>query len=1123
MLENRIKEKILNIYREVLHDTSFEETDDFFDKGGNSLSAAKICRLIRKEINVSIEIADIFKYQNVRKIEKELILRKSKNNSREFLAIQHHEAARYDEFPLTKIQKAYLIGRESGRCSSHFYIELKRSELDLERFEKVVNLLILEYDTLRSIIEPNKQGQRVLEKVPYYSVCYRNLTKETGEEIEYRAIREEMENQVLDVYHWPIFDIRVTKTTKMGYVLHFSFDNVILDGFSILSVLNEIEMRYRTQNFITKMQNNSFRDYVLAYESIYSTKQYLASKSYWEKRINEIPLAPALPTQKKREYGSFYRLQGVLERGQWERVKQKAQEHGVTPSVVLLTAFSDVLYRWNRYREFTLNLTVHNKEVFDAAFEQVIGDFTSLTLLTVKMGKQSSFYEKCKEVQENMVIALENRYYDGIDVQREIARKYSNGEQALFPVVFTSMLGMAKELNLPGNPVYGMTQTPNVWLDHQLWEFNGELYYNWDILGGMYKREMTEEMFKAYRMLLERLAAEDNLWHEQCKSLVELPNVTKRHLRNQTSEHKREDTLTSMFLHAYQKNKNAVAVVADGKAYTYEKCMQLAVTLAETLPKEPLIAIKMEKGIWQIIAVLAVLFKGSAYVPIDSRNPKERIQRIIKNAEIKTVLTEENMIYDQESVIDTERLAEKILKKEQRNKLAYVIYTSGSTGEPKGVMVTHEAAVNTIWDINDKFEVSNSAHGLALSNLAFDLSVYDVFGMFAVGGTIIMPREDKVRDPEEWIRLVEENKITVWNSVPQFMEMLLLYMKKNKVDSKRISSIRLVLLSGDKIENHLPDWIRSTIPGVRVICLGGATEAAIWSNFYEPEHIEEDWHSIPYGYPLANQQYFVLNREFLECPNYVEGELCIGGLGLASGYINDAEMTKRKFVTMNEYGGRIYRTGDRGKYDADGKLLFLGREDKQVKLQGYRVELGEVEAALMKVTGVKSAKVIVCGDELVGFVIWENFKQPDIHKLKSGLKEKLPNYYIPHYFYTVEKFPVTKNGKVDEKALRSMSEKLNKQNVKKETFKTDTERAVSAIWKKHLGKLRLERNDDFFQCGGNSIKAIETVGDINEQFPNISMEISELYANSTIAELAELIDHRKKENINTDCFEEGVI
>ena len=275
------------------------------------------------------------------------------------------------------------------------------------------------------------------------------------------------------------------------------------------------------------------------------------------------------------------------------------------------------------------------------------------------------------------------------------------------------------------------------------------------------------------------------------------------------------------------------------------------------------------------------------------------------------------MICGKADIRDTERLVEKALEKKEQNKLAYVIYTSGSTGEPKGVMVTHAAAVNTIWDINDKFGVSNSDYGLALSNLAFDLSVYDIFGMLAVGGTIVMPREEKVRDPEEWVRLVEENKVTVWNSVPQFMEMLLLYMEINKVEPKRISSIRLVLLSGDKIENHLPERIRNMIPGVRVICMGGATEAAIWSNYYEPAVIEEDWNSIPYGYPLANQQYFVLNQEFLECPNYVDGELCIGGAGLALGYINDEEMTKSKFMTMDEYGGKIYRTGDRGKYDKD--------------------------------------------------------------------------------------------------------------------------------------------------------------------------------------------------------------
>lgn len=1123
MRRDRVDEIILNIYREALHDATLEETDNFFDKGGNSLTAAKICRLIRKEMNVSIAITDVFKYPNVVMLSEKLRQGRVEKSQQELLSFQHDGAGRYDKFPLTKIQQGYVIGRESGENSSHFYLELKREKLDVERFEKVINFLISDNDALRIVIEPNKQEQRVLKEVPHYKVRYTDLTKEKEEEGAYQTIRAEMEKQVLDVYQWPIFDIRVTKTAKMGYILHFSFDNVILDGFSILSLLNEIEMRYQTENFDPKIQNNFFRDYVCAYEAIHSTKQYMASKSYWENKMHEMPSAPALPTLKKRKYGGFYRLQGMLEFTQWEKVKQKAQENAITPSAVLLTAFSEVLYRWNRYREFTLNLTVHNKEVFEASFEQVIGDFTSLSLLTVAMGKQSSFCEKCREVQESLSVALENRYYDGIDVQRELARKYSNGKQALFPIVFTSMLGVVEDVKLPGERVYGMTQTPNVWLDHQMWEINGEFLYNWDILEGMYKKEMIEEMFEAYQILLLKLAEDEQIWNEPRKSFVELPNIKKRYSCNQTKEYKKEDTLLSMFLHSYQTNKYEVAVVADGKSYTYEECMRLAAELAKRLPEEPLIAVKMEKGIWQVIAVLAILLKGSAYVPIDSKNPKERVQRILQNAGIKTILTEEDMICGKADIRDTERLVEKALEKKERNKLAYVIYTSGSTGEPKGVMVTHAAAVNTIWDINDKFGVSNSDHGLALSNLAFDLSVYDIFGMLAAGGTIVTPREEKVRDPEEWVRLVEENKVTVWNSVPQFMEMLLLYMEINKVEPKRISSIRLVLLSGDKIENHLPERIRNMIPGVRVICMGGATEAAIWSNYYEPAVIEEDWNSIPYGYPLANQQYFVLNQEFLECPNYVDGELCIGGAGLALGYINDEEMTKSKFMTMDEYGGKIYRTGDRGKYDKDGKILFLGREDKQVKIQGYRVELGEVEAALMKVADVKDAKVIVQGDELVAFIIWKNAKQKDSSKLKLSLKEKLPHYYIPRCFYMLEKFPVTGNGKVDEKALRFMSEELNSENDKNEMLKTDTEQTVSVIWKKHLGKIVLGREEDFFQCGGNSIKAIETVGEINEQFPGIAIEISELYANSTIAELAELIDKRKKEKVKTECFEEGVI
>src|SRR6185436_4879623 len=330
--------------------------------------------------------------------------------------------------------------------------------------------------------------------------------------------------------------------------------------------------------------------------------------------------------------------------------------------------------------------------------------------------------------------------------------------------------------------------------------------------------------------------------------------------------------------------------------------------------------------------------------------------------------------------------------------LAYVIFTSGSTGTPKGVMVRHRPVVNLLRWAHRTFAFSPADRVLFVTSLSFDLSVFDVFGLLAAGGSIRIATEEEIRDPERLLRALADEPITFWDSAPAALEQTVPFL--SAVDPALPAALRLVFLSGDWIPVSLPDRIRGRFPGARVISLGGATEATVWSNVFPVEEVDPAWTSIPYGRPIDNASYHVLDAQLAPCPVGVPGDLYIGGGCLADGYAREPELTAEKFLPDPwgaRPGARLYRTGDRARYRPDGNLEFLGRRDHQVKIRGFRIELGEIEAALSALAGVREAVVVAREERLVAYVAGD----ADADALRQALRERLPDYMVPAAFVTL--------------------------------------------------------------------------------------------------------------------------
>jgi len=445
--------------------------------------------------------------------------------------------------------------------------------------------------------------------------------------------------------------------------------------------------------------------------------------------------------------------------------------------------------------------------------------------------------------------------------------------------------------------------------------------------------------------------------------------------------------------------------------------------------------------------------------------------------------------------------------------LAYMIFTSGSTGVPKGVMLNHEGPVNTILDINKTFNIRKHDRAFAISALSFDLSVYDLFGLLAAGGSVVIPDYDRISDPAHWLDMLENHHVSVWNSAPALMQMMVEYAR----DTGRHlpASLRVVMLSGDWIPTWLPTAIQDEIQDVKVYSLGGATEASIWSIYYPVTQVDPAWKSIPYGKPLANQTFHVLDDALQPRPIGVPGDLYIGGIGLAMGYWKNTQQTDKAFIVHPKTGERLYRTGDLGRYLSDGNIEFLGREDAQIKLQGYRVELGEIESVLQQHPAVNHAVVMVHGSSaaarrLVAYVaIGQN--QIDNNEIFTFAGRHLPSYMVPATVILLAQLPVTSNGKIDRKNLPSPVSI-----EKEETFQppgTTTEIALAKIWQEvlDLDETHMDKNVSFFDLGGQSFLSVRLMSKIQQQF-GVSMPLATLIGADTIALLALKIQEQQLNN-----------
>ena len=1025
-----------------------------------------------------------------------------------------------EPFALAPMQHAYWVGRDDdqrlGGVGAHLYTEFDGHGVDPARLAAAVTRLAARHDMLRARVLDD--GRQVIDP-PCHDVelAVTDLRDATPGEVQARtaALRDELSHQLLDLAGGQVFDVRLTLLPAGRTRMHLDVDFLVADARSYRILLAELAHLYE-------------RPEVPLPALAYGYARYLADRAahpareedvcWWRERIGELPGAPELPWRAEHDQADPHRVARLhrwLDPQMRGRLTDAARRRGVTPAVAVATAFAEVVGAYSATPRFLLNVPMFDRRPLHPDVDAIVGDFTSSVLLDVDVGTTLPFGERAHELQRRLHEGVAHGSYSGLDVLRDLTREA--GVQVLAPVVFTSALAVG-ELFGPdvarcfGEPEWIVSQGPQVLLDAQVSELRDGLLVNWDVRAGAFPDGVPEAMFGAFTTVLDRLADADadagagaDGWSEPVAGLVPDEALRVRAAANATDGPLPRDPLHAAAFEHASRCPEAVAVLGGASALTYGELADGALRLAAGLRELGVqagdaVAIRLPRGPEQVVAVLGVLAAGAHYVPIDPAQPGQRVQRILRRAGVEHVL--DDAAYAR-AVAHRRPLAAPVVPGVDAT--AYVIFTSGSTGEPKGVEITHAQAANTIEDLVARYAIGPADRTLALSALDFDLSVFDIFAPLMAGGAIVTVDDERSRDAAAWIELVRDHDVSIVDCVPALLDMLL----RAGEPAALPASLRLVLTGGDWVGTDLPGRLHAALPDCRFVALGGATEASIYSNRFEVEGaVPAGWASIPYGTPLRNQRLRIVDAQGRDCPDWVAGELWIGGAGVAVGYRGEPERTAARFVEHD--GLRWYRTGDRARYRADGAVEFLGRADDQVKLRGYRIELGEVEAACAEHPGVRAAVALVDRTgptaRLCAAVAGSDDLDPDA--VRAFAAQRLPVYMVPERVLALDALPLTANGKVDRRALEALAAAGRTATVRV-AARTPLEEAIAHVWSEALDGMAVGAEDDYFLLGGDSVLATVIVGRLRDGLGTDAISVRDVLTAHTVAGLAARLGGRE--------------
>jgi amino acid adenylation domain-containing protein len=1139
------QELLSGIWSELLRVERIGIDDNFFELGGHSLLATQLMSRVRAQMGVELPLRTVFERATIRGLAEKIEESRQGNEGGERERIER--VGREQEIGLSYAQQRlwFLDQFQPGTAVYNIPAAVRlQGELDLSALHRTFTEIIRRHESLRTTFSLlNGRPRQVIHPPSDAVIPLLDLSTldEHERELEVRAIAQEEALRAFDLEGGPLLRMKVLRAGEAEHVLMVTMHHIISDGWSLGVLVKEVRQLY--EGYVSGEASGleeleiQYADFAAWQREWLQGEVLTAQLSYWREQLKDAPPVLELPTDRPRPPIQTFRgasLPFTLPPELSQQLETLSRLEGTTLFMTLLAAFQTLLSRYSGQTDISVGSPIAGRT--RAETEGLIGFFVNTLVLRSRMSDEPTFRELLHRVRETALSAYAHQDLPFEMLVEALQPRRSLSHSPLFQVMF-DFQNRPPEAALPASSfsylkmnVLEMEQRAakfdlHLSMSSTIEGLSGALNYNTDL----YDAESISQMLHHFQHLLSSAV------NDPAQAISTLPLLSSTE-RNQLlygwNETAREFPQHNLCLHQLfeaqvEQTPDSIALVFEDEHLSYRQLDQCANQLAHLLHRhgirpESLVALLIERSTEMVIALLAILKAGAAYVPLDPDYPHERLSFMLQDAGVSLVLTQEALLErlpDTEAqviLLDTEReqiAAESTTALDVRvegENLAYMIYTSGSTGRPKGAMNTHQGIVNRVLWMQEAYQLNTTDAVLQKTPYSFDVSVWEFFWPLMAGARLVVARPKGHLDTSYLTQLISEQQITTVHFVPS---MLRVFLEDENV--KQCSSLRLVISSGEALPTDLQQRFFARLDA-RLENLYGPTEAAVDVTSWQCRRDEPWRRSVPIGTAIANTQLYLLDKELEAVSVGVRGEVYIGGVAVGRGYWAKPGMTAESFIPdphSRVPGARLYRTGDVGRWGRDGEIEYLGRSDSQVKVRGFRIELGEIESILKQHEAIAEAVVVLREDtpgdqRLIAYLVAQPAMQLLTDEVRQYLRERLPEHMLPQSCVVIERMPLTGSGKVDRRAMPSVSEQRPELRTQYVGPRSELEEAIARVWRDVLGVERVGVRDNFFDVGGHSLMMVRVQGRMREEVGR-EVTLIELFQYPTIDALTNYLGQKE--------------
>ncbi|MZQ80584.1 amino acid adenylation domain-containing protein [Paenibacillus sp. 5J-6] len=1108
-----LQAQLVNIWQDVLGVKQVGIRDHFFDLGGHSLKAILLASRIHKQLDIQVSLREVFLYPTIEELASAL----GRMNTDVYAEIRVALALERDAYPVTSQQKRLYVLQQLEETKTSYnmpaVMEVQGS-LDRERLGKAFQELVNRHEVLRTSFEL-VQGEIVQRIQP--SVDF---------QVSYMLAGEEEADGLIAGFMRP-FDLRQAPLLRAGlitladehHLLLFDMHHIISDGLTQNLLIDEWVQLYEGKELPPLILQ--YKDYACWQQELAKQGVLEQQEAYWLEQLSgelpqlELPADFARPAVRSFEGDIVYfKLDPV-----WSgRLNKLAKETEATLFMVLTAMYTVFLSRITGQEDICVGTPVAGRTHAD--LERIMGMFVNTLVLRNYPKGEKTFLAFLAEVKQRTIELSEHQDYPFEELLEKLAIRRDISRNPLFDAMFTMQPDpfAIKASGLRIAPYVFERKTSKFDFTLEASEGKEGLSFSLEYRSALFKRETMERMTGHLKQLLMSLVSNPNARLDELELLsLDEQQFMLQEFNHTKAEYPREKAVHQLFEEQVARTPERVAVVFEEQQWTYRelnaKANQLARLLkAKGVQQDQIVGVLLERSPKMIVGILAILKAGGAYVPMTPDLPEGRLAYMLADSGAKLVLTERRLAeklgseapailcLDEESAYadDSSNLPETAAGVNERA-LAYIIYTSGSTGQPKGVMVEHASVVNLLYALQAEYPLQPEDRFLLKTTFTFDVSVPELFSGFLTGAALVILPDGQEKDPEAIAHTIREHNVTHINFVPSMLRAFL-----QMQPGGSMSGLKYVFAAGEALAPDLVQSFYRQMKGTELINVYGPTEGTVYATG-ERLRADQSMVRVPIGRPLSNVRAYVIDAAGNLQPVGIAGELCLAGAGLARGYVKQPELTAEKFTPSLVTGERMYRTGDLVRWLPDGRIEYLGRMDHQVKIRGYRIELGEIEAALLQLEAVREATVIDReeGGERILCAYVTASRELTVSGLRAELSQSLPSYMIPAAFVQLERLPLTSSGKIDRKSLPAPIESSLSTGVTYAAPETPLQEELAAIWQDVLGVKQVGIHDNFFDLGGDSIKALQIASRLYQQHMEVS--VRDLLQHPTVKELSPFV------------------